>query len=68
MPRSSSLEDNGKVHQFTSGDESHPEMTRISSMLHEMNCRLRDAGHVPDLNNVLLDVDQYKAKDAHPCC
>ncbi|KAK4855379.1 hypothetical protein QYF36_006656 [Acer negundo] len=59
---------NGKVHQFTSGDESHPEMTRISSMLHEMNCRLRDTGHVPDLNNVLLDVDQYKAKDAHPCC
>ncbi|KAK1592019.1 hypothetical protein Q3G72_017856 [Acer saccharum] len=43
VPGSSSLEVNGKVHQFTSGDQSHPEMTRISSMLHEMNFRLRDA-------------------------
>ncbi|XP_024195521.1 pentatricopeptide repeat-containing protein At3g22690 [Rosa chinensis] len=27
-------------------------------MLQEINSRLRDAGHVPDLDNVLLDVDE----------
>ncbi|KAL5849832.1 hypothetical protein ACOSQ4_007845 [Xanthoceras sorbifolium] len=60
VPGSSSIEVNGKVHEFTSGDESHPEMTQISTMLREMNCRLRDAGHVPDLTNVLLDVDEQE--------
>ncbi|KAK3190108.1 hypothetical protein Dsin_029669 [Dipteronia sinensis] len=35
-------------------------MTRISAMLHEMNCRLTDASHVPDRNNVLLDVDEQE--------
>ncbi|KAA8548666.1 hypothetical protein F0562_000350 [Nyssa sinensis] len=58
LPGSSSIEVRGIIHEFTSGDESHPEMTRIALMLHEMNCRLRDAGHVPDLTNVLLDVDE----------
>lgn len=60
VPGSSSIEVNGKVHEFTSGDESYPEMTSISLMLHEMNCRFRDAGHVPDLTNVLLDVDEQE--------
>ncbi|XP_031264122.1 pentatricopeptide repeat-containing protein At3g22690-like [Pistacia vera] len=60
VPGSSSIEVYGKVHEFTSGDESHPEMTSISSMLHELNCRFRDAGHVPDLTNVLLDVDEQE--------
>lgn len=62
LPGSSSIEVNGKVHEFTSGDESHPEMNNISSMLREMNCRLRDAGYVPDLTNVLLDVDEQEKK------
>lgn len=60
VPGSSSIEIDGKVQEFTSGDESHPKMTSISSMLLEMNSRLRDAGHVPDLDNVLLDVDEVE--------
>lgn len=58
VPGSSSIQVNGVIHEFTSGDESHPEMTRIALMLEEMNCIFSDAGHIPDLSNVLLDVDE----------
>ncbi|XP_059625053.1 pentatricopeptide repeat-containing protein At3g22690 [Cornus florida] len=60
VPGSSSIEVNGTIHEFTSGNESHPEMDHISPMLDEMNYRLRDAGHIPDLTNVLLDVDEHE--------
>lgn len=60
MPGSSSVEINGKIHEFTSGDESHPGVKHITGMLDEINCRLRDAGHVPDLKTVLLDVDEQE--------
>ncbi|GKV19643.1 hypothetical protein SLEP1_g29872 [Rubroshorea leprosula] len=60
VPGSSSIEINGKIHEFTSGDESHPEMSQIALMLEEMNCKVRDAGHVPDLANVLLYVDEQE--------
>jgi pentatricopeptide repeat protein len=58
MPGSSSIEINGKIFEFTTGDESHPEMTHIEPMLKEICCRLRDIGYVPDLTNVLLDVNE----------
>uniref|UniRef100_A0A2P2PM02 Pentatricopeptide repeat-containing family protein n=1 Tax=Rhizophora mucronata TaxID=61149 RepID=A0A2P2PM02_RHIMU len=60
VPGSSSTEINGKVYEFTSGDESHPEMTHVKPMLREIDCRLRDAGHIPDLTNVLLNVDEQE--------
>ncbi|KAK2980630.1 hypothetical protein RJ640_011438 [Escallonia rubra] len=60
VPGSSSIEVNGTIHEFTSGDESHPETTRVNPMLHEINCRLKDAGHIPDLTNVLLDVNEQE--------
>lgn len=58
IPGSSSIEVNGVIHEFTSGDESHYQMSSIALMLDEINCRLVDAGYVPDLSNVLLDVDE----------
>lgn len=60
LPGSSSIQVSGVTHEFTSGDESHPEMTQIASMLQEMNCRFLDAGHIPDLSNVLMDVDEQE--------
>lgn len=57
-PGSSSIEVNGAVYEFTSGDESHPENALTASMLEEMKCRLGEAGYLPDLTNVLLDVDE----------
>ncbi|TYI61363.1 hypothetical protein E1A91_D10G167800v1 [Gossypium mustelinum] len=58
VPGSSSIEVNGQIHEFTSGDESHPEMMHIAAMLDEMHCRVEAAGHAPDLSNVLLNVDE----------
>ncbi|KAK7819798.1 pentatricopeptide repeat-containing protein [Quercus suber] len=60
VPGSSSMQVNGIIHEFTSGDESHPEKAHIAMMLQEINCRLKDAGHVPDLTNVMLDVDEHE--------
>ncbi|PIA31683.1 hypothetical protein AQUCO_04900168v1 [Aquilegia coerulea] len=60
LPGSSSIEVNGTIHEFTSTDESHPQITHIARMLDEMGCRLKDAGHVPILSNVLLDVDEHE--------
>lgn len=58
IPGSSVIEVNGVIHEFTSGDESHYQMSSIALMLDEINCRLVDAGYIPDLSNVLLDVDE----------
>ncbi|KAF8388092.1 hypothetical protein HHK36_026758 [Tetracentron sinense] len=60
VPGSSLIEVNGINHEFISSDESHPQMAYITGMLHEINCRLKIAGHVPDLANVLLDVDEQE--------
>ncbi|KAF3455649.1 hypothetical protein FNV43_RR00288 [Rhamnella rubrinervis] len=60
VPGSSSIEIDGMVHEFTSSDDRHPENSHIESMLQEVNCRLKDAGHVPDLANILLDVDEHE--------
>ncbi|KAH6769932.1 LOW protein: PPR containing-like protein [Perilla frutescens var. hirtella] len=59
-PGSSSIEVDGVVHEFTSGDESHRENACTASMLAEIDCRLRDAGYAPDLTNVLLEVDEQE--------
>lgn len=58
VPGSSSIEAHGLIHEFTSGDESHTENTQIGLMLQEINCRLSQAGYVPDTTNVLLDIDE----------
>ncbi|KAF7806881.1 pentatricopeptide repeat-containing protein [Senna tora] len=57
VPGLSSIEVNGMIHEFISGDESHPEKANIDLMLKEINFRLNKAGYVPDITNVLLDVD-----------
>ncbi|OVA15528.1 Pentatricopeptide repeat [Macleaya cordata] len=60
LPGSSSIEVDGVIHEFISSDESHPQMNDITRMLDEVNCRLKDFGHVPDLANVVLDVDEQE--------
>ncbi|XP_047336915.1 pentatricopeptide repeat-containing protein At3g22690 [Impatiens glandulifera] len=54
----SSIEIGGVNHEFSSGNDSHPEMGNIVLMLEEMNKRLEDAGCLPDLTNVIVDVDE----------
>ncbi|BFG13924.1 hypothetical protein CerSpe_001980 [Prunus speciosa] len=58
VPGSSSIEVNGIIHEFISGGDTNTEKSQLTLMLQEINCRLREAGHVPDLDNVLLDVDE----------
>ncbi|PQQ11135.1 pentatricopeptide repeat-containing protein [Prunus yedoensis var. nudiflora] len=58
VPGSSSIEVNGMIHEFTSGGDTNTAKSQITLMLQEISCRLREAGHVPDLDNVLLDVDE----------
>lgn len=58
-PGTSLIEIRGKTHEFTSGDESHPEMPQIEAMLDEVS---RELGHVPDLSSVLMDVDEQEKR------
>ncbi|XP_068645031.1 pentatricopeptide repeat-containing protein At3g22690 [Aristolochia californica] len=60
LPGSSLTEVNGLMHEFTSGDKSHPQMSQVARMLDEIGEKLRKIGHVPDLTNVLLDVDEVE--------
>ncbi|KAH7532676.1 hypothetical protein FEM48_Zijuj04G0047400 [Ziziphus jujuba var. spinosa] len=47
VPGMSSIYVDGQVYQFSAGDKSHPETTKIYMMLGEMIQRLRLAGYVP---------------------
>ncbi|KAF3588579.1 hypothetical protein F2Q69_00030610 [Brassica cretica] len=58
-PGTSLIEIRGKTHEFTSGDESHPEMRKIEAMLDEVS---RELGHVPDLSSGLMDVDEQEKR------
>ncbi|GMH18835.1 hypothetical protein Nepgr_020676 [Nepenthes gracilis] len=62
VPGLSTVEINGTVHEFTSGDESHPKLGSISLMLDEMNRVFTLIGYVPDLANVLLNVEEQDKK------
>ncbi|PKU79388.1 pentatricopeptide repeat-containing protein At3g22690 [Dendrobium catenatum] len=58
LPGSSLIEIEGMIHEFTSSNESHSQMELISEMLQEMGHKLSLAGYVPDLDKVLLDVNE----------
>lgn len=53
----SSVESNGVVHVFHSGDRLHPQSERIYEMLEELLKHLRYIGYVPKTSLVLHDVD-----------
>ncbi|XP_039139822.1 LOW QUALITY PROTEIN: pentatricopeptide repeat-containing protein At3g22690-like [Dioscorea cayenensis subsp. rotundata] len=53
---SSLIQVHGIIHEFTSSDESHPQMAQITEMLQEMDQKLMIAGYMPNIKNVLLDV------------
>nr|UPT49103.1 pentatricopeptide repeat protein AaPPR190 [Agave angustifolia] len=47
-PGMSYIEINGRVHQFSAGDKSHPRTQEVYAKLDEMVQRLRLAGYAPD--------------------
>ncbi|XVE92677.1 hypothetical protein REPUB_Repub01dG0120300 [Reevesia pubescens] len=56
-PGLSWIENQGRVHYFTVGDTSHPDMKVMNGILEWLNMRTRRAGFVPNCNAVLLDVE-----------
>ncbi|XP_043697753.1 pentatricopeptide repeat-containing protein At2g29760, chloroplastic-like [Telopea speciosissima] len=54
----SSIMIGGSVHEFVSGDRSHPEFDKINIMMGEIAERLMLAGHMPNPSEVSLDIDE----------
>ncbi|KAL0421621.1 UNVERIFIED_CONTAM: putative pentatricopeptide repeat-containing protein, mitochondrial [Sesamum latifolium] len=57
-PGLSWIENQGMVHYFAVGDDSHPDNKLIRGMLEWLNFRSRTLGYAPIHNAVLLDVDE----------
>ncbi|KAK1310784.1 Pentatricopeptide repeat-containing protein [Acorus calamus] len=53
-----------RVHQFVAWDRTHPAWVHIYVKLEEMGARVRDAGHRPDTDFVLYDVEEEEQKEA----
>lgn len=62
IPGSSSVELNGVIHEFISGDKSHPRKKDIYKMLNEICQQLKNTGFTPDTSQVLLDIDDEGVK------
>ncbi|KAJ0964343.1 hypothetical protein J5N97_029465 [Dioscorea zingiberensis] len=57
-PGSSSIELDGVVHEFLSGDTSHPQSDQIYRMLNEIRRRAGLIGHRPATGGVPFDIDE----------
>ncbi|KAL5996157.1 Pentatricopeptide repeat-containing protein [Asimina triloba] len=58
VPGCSMFELDGVLHEFFAGDESHPETKEIHQMLDEIMKKLKLAGYVENIQEVLLDLDE----------
>ncbi|WOH03120.1 hypothetical protein DCAR_0522514 [Daucus carota subsp. sativus] len=45
------------VHQFCTGDKSHPQLMEIDTYLEELTAELKLRGYIPDMSSVLHDMD-----------
>ncbi|KAE8649760.1 pentatricopeptide repeat-containing protein At2g03880, mitochondrial isoform X1 [Cucumis sativus] len=57
-PGYSWIEMKSQVHTFISEDRSHPLAAEIYSKIDEMMILIKEAGHVPDMNFALRDMDE----------
>lgn len=57
-PGLSTIEVNGLVHQFFTGDRTHPLIAKIDEMLSEMNKKLKDSGYIADTSVVLRNISE----------
>jgi len=64
IPGSSSVELNGVIHEFISGDKSHSKKRDIYKMLSEICQQLKNVGYTPDTSQVLLDIDDEDVKES----
>ncbi|CAA0828599.1 Putative pentatricopeptide repeat-containing protein - mitochondrial [Striga hermonthica] len=57
-PGLSWVENQGTIHYFAVGDDSHPEIKLIRCMLEWLNLRSSIAGYAPNCDAILLDVEE----------
>lgn len=62
-PGCSSMEVDGVVHEFLVGDISHSMSRKIYSKLNEVASRLKSCGYVPNLSQLLQDVEGEEVKE-----
>lgn len=58
IPGCSLIEVNGVVHEFAAGDCTHPQSKEIFLQLEELNEDLKLAGYLPDISELILDIDE----------
>ncbi|KAI3858498.1 hypothetical protein MKX03_018795 [Papaver bracteatum] len=63
IPGFSTVEVKRKLHKFVSQDKSHPKSNDIYEMIHHMEWQLKFEGYLPDLSQVLFDVDEEEKRD-----
>nr|UPT48715.1 pentatricopeptide repeat protein AaPPR665 [Agave angustifolia] len=59
-PACSWVELENTVHMFVADDDSHPQIKEIHKMWEVINRKIKEAGYVPDTDNVLLYVDEQE--------
>lgn len=64
VPGWSTIEVDGKVHEFFAGSKSHPRYSEIELMLAEMNRRLRLQGYTANTREVLFDIEEEEKEGA----
>ncbi|KAE8717632.1 ATP sulfurylase 1 [Hibiscus syriacus] len=64
MPGSSLVEVDGAMHEFLTGDTTHPWTERIYLKLVEIGRKLQQQGHKPRTKEVLFDIDEEEKEDA----
>lgn len=67
QPGLSSIEVNGLVHEFSMGDNIHPQTGKIYEMLAEMSMKLKEAGYTPNTSVVLQNIDEEEKEMALSC-
>lgn len=63
-PGYSLIEMDGKIHEFTVGDKSHPEIEKIEKAWEDILQKIRLAGYVGSTDDALFDVDEEEKEDA----
>jgi hypothetical protein len=59
-PACSWIEIENSVHMFVAGDDAHPRAQEIYKMWDEISMKIRKEGYVPDMDYVLLHVDDQE--------
>lgn len=64
FPGSSLVEIDGAMHEFLTGDRTHPRSEEVHSKLDDISRALRAYGHKPSTGDVLFDIEEEEKEDA----